>query len=281
MKPLRQSLDEILGSLTEMEAGWEDRTSQDVAAALLRLPAKPEYSVEDVQALLEREPFAIAMTVARLFLDQSRDRFDTVLPAALGPGGAGVKRMQRDPRGFAETLTEMGLAAAMTRVVNTPVGWPDLLGERLKGGRGRAIRGQNRGRSLEDFVEAIVRRVFGAGGYELRCKFVGSDGRRTAKADVAVPSRADPRIVIEAKGYAATGSKQTDVLGDLQAIIAAKRHDTTLLFVTDGLTWRRRTNDLRKAVEMQNRGEVARIYTRSMAEEMESDLRTLKGEHGL
>jgi hypothetical protein len=38
-------------------------------------------------------------------------------------------------------------------------------------------------------------------------------------------------------------------------------------------------NDLRTIVQMQNRGEVARIYTRAMVEAMESDLRILKSEH--
>ena len=38
------------------------------------------------------------------------------------------------------------------------------------------------------------------------------------------------------KGYAATGSKMSDIIGDLDAIIGAKRHDTALLFVTDGTT---------------------------------------------
>lgn len=38
----------------------------------------------------------------------------------------------------------------------------------------------------------------------------------------------------------------TDVIGDLDAIIGAVRRDTTLLFFTDGLTWKARTVDLRK-----------------------------------
>ena len=37
-------------------------------------------------------------------------------------------------------------------------------------------------------------------------------------------------------GFGATGSKMSDIIGDLDAIIDAKRHDTTMLFVTDGRT---------------------------------------------
>ncbi len=73
----------------------------------------------------------------------------------------------------------------------------------------------------------------------------------------------------------------TDIIGDLDAVIRVKRHDTTFIFVTDGLTWNQRKSDLQKIVERQNRGEVTRIYTTSMAEQFEKDLQTLKQEHRL
>ena len=82
-------------------------------------------------------------------------------------------------------------------------------------------------------------------------------------------------IWIEAKGYGATGSKMTNVVGDIDAIIDAKRPDTTLLFFTDGV----RQSDLKKLVDRQNNGEIARIYTREMSEQFEMDLRTLKAQY--
>lgn len=51
--------------------------------------------------------------------------------------------------------------------------------------------------------------------------------------------------------------------------------------MTDGLTWNARRSDLAKLVELQNSGKLARIYTLSMAVELEADLRQLKEEHGL
>jgi len=57
--------------------------------------------------------------------------------------------------------------------------------------------------------------------------------------------------LIEAKGYGATGSKMTDIIGDIEKIIAAKRPDTAFLFFTDGMTWKERKSDLRKIVEYQ------------------------------
>ena len=79
----------------------------------------------------------------------------------------------------------------------------------------------------------------------------------------------------------ATGSKQTDVLGDIEKIIRVKLPRTVFLFVTDGMTWKQRLNDLRKIVQRQNAGDIERIYTASMMPELRRDLHILKAEFGL
>ena len=163
----------------------------------------------------------------------------------------------------------------MAQTINYEPVWSDILVERLRSGRGSAIQGQKRGRGLEDFVEALVKDVFGEGAYETRCTFTGVGGK-TAKCDVAIPNRERPRIIIEVKGYGATGSKMTDIIGDLDSIIDAKRHDSTLLFVTDGMTWKARLSDLKKIVQRQNDGKIARIYTTAMREQLADELRSLK-----
>lgn len=125
----------------------------------------------------------------------------------------------------------------------------------------------------------MVRNVFD-GAFRMRVTFVGQLGR-TAKCDFAIPSRDPSRILIEAKGYAATGSKMSDIIGDIEQIIAAKRGDPTFLFFTDGLAWHQRQSDLRRIIRYQNIGDIARIYTYSMAQQFEADLRQLKGEYAL
>jgi hypothetical protein len=102
--------------------------------------------------------------------------------------------------------------------------------------------------------------------YEVRCTFRGHRGT-TAKCDFAIPSKKAARILVESKGYGATGSKMSDILGDVHTIINAKRGDTALLFFTDGLTWKERQSDLRKLLELQNNREITRIYTYVMAEQ--------------
>jgi hypothetical protein len=73
----------------------------------------------------------------------------------------------------------------------------------------------------------------------------------------------------------------TDVIGDIEKIVAAKRPDTAFLFFTDGLTWKQRKSDLRKIVEFQNSGDITRIYTFAMVAQFETDLRQLKAEYNL
>lgn len=153
--------------------------------------------------------------------------------------------------------------------------------ERLRGGRGSAIKGQKRGRGLEDFVEVLVKAAFGEASYDTRCRFTGAKGTSTEKADFAIPSKTDPSVLIEVKAYGATGSKQTDVLGDVARVIAEKRSDTDFLLVTDGVTWLDRQSDLQKLIDMQNTGAILRIYTRAMVAQLESDLLELKRDHGL
>ena len=64
-------------------------------------------------------------------------------------------------------------------------------------------------------------------------------------------------------------------------VVAEKRPDTDFLLLTDGVTWRDRVSDLRKLVEMQNRGEITRIYTRAMGAQLQANLSDLKRDHAL
>ena len=66
------------------------------------------------------------------------------------------------------------------------------------------------------------------------------------------------------------------MIGDIEKIIKAKRHDTVLLFFTDGIAWNQRPSDLAKIMKLQNEGFITRIYTIATADQFEQDLRTLK-----
>jgi len=273
MQQKDQTLEEVVNSLSPLAVDWMDDTAASAIARLTDIPKKESYSRSDVAALLDGD-FDEGILCARLFLAFSKDTMEAELKRELGAGGIGVKRYKAQPDAFLDALHRLRLPEAMATVINYEPIWSDILIERLRSGRGSAISGQRRGRGLEDFAAAMVGEVFGDR-YETRCTFTGADNK-TAKCDVAVPDRHRPRILIEVKGYGATGSKMTDVIGDLDAIIDAMRRDTWLLFVTDGMTWNSRLSDLKKIVERQNQGKIARIYTTKMREDFLTDLKSLK-----
>jgi hypothetical protein len=279
MQVIEQDIDDVVASLSPLSVDWMDDVAASAIAKLSTLPKKAKYYRDDLKELLGAD-FEEGLLCARLFLALSKDSMETELRSLLGPGGIGSKRYNNNPDVFLDALESLGLLEAMATTINYEPVWSDVLVERLRSGRGSAIQGQRRGRGLEDFAEALVREIFGDSGYETRCTFTGADGS-TAKCDVVIPDRNRPRIVIESKAYGATGSKMTDIIGDLDAIIAAKRHDTPLLFLTDGLTWKARMSDLRKIVQRQNQGKITRIYTTKMREQFLADLQTLKTELGI
>jgi hypothetical protein len=278
MEVIVQKLDDILDSLRPLTVEWKDDTARRVIKRLQALPVKKAYTIDDVKALLNGD-FDDGILICRLFLGVSKDQFVSVLRGIRGDAGIGVKSYRANRDAFIEDILSTGLLEAMAVEANRKSHWSDVLVERLRSGRGSAISGQRRGRDVEDFAEAIVKKVFGEK-FQVRCTFKGARGQ-DAKCDFAIPSKATARILIESKGYGATGSKMTDILGDIRTIIATKRSDTALLFFTDGLTWKQRKSDLRKIVEFQNNGDIRRIYTYAMADQFEKDLRQLKDEYKL
>jgi hypothetical protein len=278
MELIAQRLEDILDSLRLLAVEWKDDTACRVIGQLAALPLKPAYTRDDLKTLLDAG-FDDGILICRLFLGLSKDQFESALRDVRGEAGIGVKSYRANPETFVDDLLSTGLLDAMTAEVNRPPHWSDVLVERLRSGRGSAISGQRRGRDVEDFAESIVRKVFGEQ-FQPRCTFKGPRGQE-AKCDFAIPAKDAPRILIESKGYGATGSKMTDILGDIRTIIAAKRPDTAFLLFTDGLTWKQRKSDLRKLIEFQNSGDITRIYTYAMAGQFEADLRQLKAEYKL
>lgn len=273
-----QNIDDIVANLRPLTVEWKDDIAQRVIAEIEAMPVKAAYDTADVQGLLDKH-FNDGLLICRLFLGLSKDQFTGTLQEAMKDKGHGVVSYRINQDVFLEALVAMGLLEAMGEHTNRSPKWSDVLVERLRSGRGSAISGQRRGRGVEDFAEAIVKKVFGEH-YCCRCTFTGRR-EKTAKCDLAIPSKTAPRILIESKGYGATGSKMTDIIGDIEKIIAAKRPDTAFLFFTDGLTWKQRKSDLRKIVEYQNDGQITRIYTYAMAEQFENDLKQLKREYQL
>jgi DpnII restriction endonuclease len=277
MKRVRQTFEEISNSLTNLEVDWmEDPHAGAVIKAFETLPTGRKITRGDVTKLLKSD-FRVGCTVLRLFLDLSKDEFTRITAELFkDAGGAGVTNFRSDPNAFVAKLEETQILERMSAEVNRPPEWSDRLVGLFQGGWGSAVKGQLRGRMLEDFTEGILIKVFPPEQIIPRCQFLGANGLSSEKADFAIPSAKDALILIEVKAFNATGSKQTDVLGDIFRIVEQKRDDTAFILVTDGISWKARSSDLRKIIQLQNVGKIRKIYTMAMAKEFESDLRSLK-----
>lgn len=272
-----QEKKEIIALLSEVETDWKDEFSLRFINFLNKLNVAKRVDYLEIKAILE-ESYDDAMLLFRLAMEQSKDEFTLTLQSLFfdNPKGTGINAYHKDPEIYILRLMEYGLTEKLNKLILSNFTWKDIVVERLKLGRGSAIKGQKRGRNLEDFVEVLIKQIFPK--YDIRESFIGKDGKKTAKADFSIPSKDQPRIIIEVKAYGATGSKQSDVIGDVEKIIKEKRNDTIFLLVTDGITWKARMSDFERLVKFQNEGYIYRIYTQAMATSLLADLKQLKSE---
>jgi hypothetical protein len=281
VKRYKQTYEEIADSLLVLEVDWmADPHAEAVISQLKALPTDVPVTEQDVIRMLEAD-FRAGSTVLRLCLGMAKDEYDRDIPALFEGKGAGkVTQFRTDPIAYVAAFAEVGLLEKMNAEIHRPLHWHDRLVGLFEGGWGSARKGQLRGRMLEDFVEDILLRIFTTDQIVTRCQFLGASGLSSEKADFAIPSAEDAHILIEVKAFNATGSKQTDVLGDIYRIVEQRRDDTAFLLVTDGISWKARQSDLRKIIKLQNEGKIRRIYTMAMADELDADLRSLAGAIG-
>lgn len=280
MLRIRQTKNELIESLGEVTSDWKDEFALRFLELIGEFDFGDKVSEEHLIQILNKD-YEAGITFFRLVLEQSKDEFSETLKALFfgNTEGYGKSAFTLYPSKYIYTLVEYGLLDSMNTLMSRNYTWKELIQERLKMGRGSAIKGQKRGKNLEDFVETIVSQVFET--YEIRKSFIGAKGLTTAKADFCIPSTQNPSIVIEVKAYGATGSKQSDVIGDVQKIISEKRNDTYFFLVTDGITWKARMRDFERLIEFQNYGNIYRIYTQKMKNELLSDLIQVKNEVNL
>lgn len=272
-----QTKNELISKLGAVLTDWKDEFSETFVSYLANFSVDDTVTAVDLKNLLE-ENFDAGITLFRLVLELSKDEFTETLKALFidNASGHGKTAFRKNPELYVRRLVDFGLLESLNRLMSRNYTWKEVVQERLKMGRGSAIKGQRRGKNLEDFVETLVMEVFDE--FEVRKSFVGANGLTSVKADFCIPSTQHPSIVIEVKAYGATGSKQSDVIGDVRQIIAEKRSDTYFFLVTDGVTWIARMRDFERLIEYQNLGSIYRIYTRQMKAELLSDLKQIKAE---
>lgn len=273
------TLEELLGQLKRIPAEWLDDDSRKVLESIQQVVDKIGDRTIDqsfIETILIENPYAL--DVFRLFLDLSQDVLANEMRVRGVKGDfTNVRRKcQNEAERITQVLVDLGLIDAIDAHRSHKWTLQDILWDRYGHMRGRAMTAQKRGAALEDAVESILKELEDEIGltYYRGGNFISSSGEM-AKADFTVPSRESPRIIIEAKGYEATGSKLTDVLGDILKVLRVKDKSTHYFFVTDGIGWHRRLSDLKKIVEHHRRGDIEMIYTMSTLPALKDAIRKI------
>ena len=271
------TIQSVVKKIVELRSDWMD----DRARALIaQIPLTVDYlrrlNREPTTADLELGLKSIShfLDACRLFLGKSQESVAHLLCDALGDTGMNWARLRKlasqEPARMAQALASIGLPQIITSQLRRRWKLEDVLFERYEMSRGRAVAGQKRGRALENDVQRVLLGIavpFKRGG-----KFEGKGGIE-AKCDFAIPTRDHPKIVIEAKGFEATGSKLTDFLGDVLKIAQAKAYHMYVFILTDGRGWHNRQSDLEKLVQYQNDGLIDMIYTRADLPQLARDVK--------
>jgi hypothetical protein len=272
-------LDDLLAELEELPADWMDDRAValvahiKVALGRMRSLGRPPTRQELADELQEDVRF---LDVCRLLLAKGQEPAAHLLSDHLGTGRLNWPRLQalarKEPQRVAAALDELDVPALVHQHLERRWEAEDILVERYKMSRGRAIAGQRRGRELEDQVAAVLTELEIP--FQRGTTFTGRKGA-TAKCDFAIPGREHPKVVIEAKGFEATGSKLTDFLGDILKIAAAKDYHMYFFLVTDGRGWHNRVSDLRKIVEYHQENLIDMIYTRARLPDLAAAVETI------
>ncbi|MDQ6799351.1 MAG: type II restriction endonuclease [Acidobacteriota bacterium] len=276
MKFAKIGIDLLLTELAGLPSEWMDDEARRVVPLIPLIvqrlrDAGPEIAPNILAEMLSEEPSTL--DILRLLTGEGQEPMAHRICDALGGKRRGWTALRsltaREPDEMASALVKIGLPAVIRDQVWREWTISDVLVDRYKMGRGRAIAGQSRGRGLENEVEAILRKI--GVPFQMRVTFTGPNGT-TAKCDFAIPSRKEPLIVIESKGYEATGSKLTDFLGDVLKIKQAKGYHTYVFVVTDGRGWFNRQSDLKRLVDLHHDNTIEMIYTRARLNQLADDV---------
>ncbi|MEN6368274.1 MAG: DpnII family type II restriction endonuclease [Thermotogota bacterium] len=279
MKFPKVAIEGLLSQFAELPADWQDATARRVvgsigsSVAALRTLGR-RIRPQDLEDRLQAD--SAFLDTCRLLLGLGQEPAAHVLSDALGRESLTWTKLRalavQAPAELAEALVRAGLPEIIDNGLGKEWRLEDVLIERYRMSRGRAIAGQQRGRGLENAVEEALRTANVP--FVPRVAFVGKQGK-TAKCDFAIPGKNSPKVVVEVKGFEATGSKLTDFLGDVLKIAQAKDYHMYFFLVTDGRGWQNRESDLRKLVQYQHEGLIDMIYPRRALPQLAQAVRSI------
>lgn len=181
MKLTRIGMDLLLTELADLPSEWMDDEARRVVPLIpvivqrLRDTGR-EISLDRLAEMLVAEP--LTLDILRLLTGDGQEPMAHRICDALGGKRRGWKALRtltaRKPSDMAAALVKIGVPAVIRDQLWREWTISDVLVDRYKLGRGRAIAGQSRGRGLENEVEAILRGIDVP--FEMRVTFTGPEG---------------------------------------------------------------------------------------------------------
>jgi hypothetical protein len=293
ISPLHKTRTEMQANLTEIPTEELDISGLDevfLAFDQLEQTYDTQNPVSSLADALGTN--AQVLDVLRLILDRSEDRFATEIHPFIDgslPYDKILDLIADDSKGeYAKSISQglhsdENIQEEIEIFLDDQVEYFDIVANRYMQKAGKAIKSRYTGNYLEDIVEDILSKH----GLERnkdyyqdqRAKFKtnGTVSETDKGPDFVLPSLENPDVIIEAKGYSSTGSKQSDVAGDMREKIVGHipeehRDDVEVILVTDGGSWRLREPDLKTLVELHNNGVIDGLYQISTLEELEKHI---------
>lgn len=240
--------------------------TEGLRSAVVDLESLDTVSVESLTDWVNHNPHWAY--VFGLAVGLSQEQLKNSLKSSLGTSGwiTLARKRPADLVNFFEE--EFELVQALASQSGRTYDFADVLIARA-GSRVTAARSQSAGRMVEDRITDIAQDL--GLPYVARSSFVGRDGDNKP-ADLLVPSVADAKIIVAAKGFDSTGSKLTDAYREIADVANHRFAHQYVFAIVDGIGWHSRLADLRRIHDLWVNGKIDGMYTLSSLDQFRADL---------
>jgi hypothetical protein len=274
------SIHEYMASLTNLSAA-SDPTAITAEGAVIAAAGGAMADLEEIspaalaELIREHPEYVPALGYA---VGLSHEGLKNVMKHHLGTSGW-ITLAKEDPESIVAMLDKEYDVVRLVEVQRRRAyDFGDVLIARA-GSRARAAAAGDRGRRVEDEIELVVQSL--GLPYQMRTQFTGRGGA-SSPADLAIPAGgAAAQIVVAAKGFNSTGSKQSDAVGEVETMARVRRPTQYVMAAIDGIGWKSRRADLRRLYDLWADGEIDGMYTLSTLDRFRSDVEAAARRVGL
>lgn len=245
----------------------ESPTGVQIKAAAAELATLTPVTIDNLALWVsnnEKKAFVLGYV-----LGMSKERLGNTMKKLFDTGSIRLQAA-RDPAGLITTLdSEFELVRLLNKQLDAAATFGDVLVARA-GGQARAKSAADSGRLLEDAIEAVVDDL--GLPHQVRTRFIGKNGA-DGPADLIIESTAKSKIIVAAKVFDSTGSKQSASVDEIKLMAEIRLPQQYLYVVTDGMGWASRKADLKRLLELRDSDHINGIYTMSTLTQFRDDVK--------